>query len=54
MQLVNEAHGWIVFFAVPLLLWLIGAGAAFKKGRNSPFFAYIDRSSTCGWLAPEA
>jgi len=38
---IDIKYGWLVFFGVPLLLWLIGAGAAFKKARNSPFFAYI-------------
>lgn len=41
MQLLDPKLGWLVFFGVPLLLWIIGAGAAFNKGRNSPFFAYI-------------
>src|SRR5205807_4486585 len=38
---IDIKYGWLVFFGVPLLLWLIGAGAASKKARNSPFFAYI-------------
>lgn len=37
----HQIFGWLVFLGVPLVLWLIGGGAAFKKGRNSPFFAYI-------------
>src|SRR5215510_12848033 len=41
MQLLDQKFGWLIFFGVPLLLWIIGAGAALKKGRNSPFFAYI-------------
>jgi hypothetical protein len=41
---IGVRYGWLIFFGVPLLLWLIGAGAAFKKGRNSPFFAYIGGS----------
>lgn len=39
--MIETKFGWLVFFGVPLVLWIIGAGAAFKKGRNSPFFAYI-------------
>jgi hypothetical protein len=38
---IDTKYGWLIFFGVPLLLWLIGAGAAFKKAKNSPFFAYI-------------
>jgi hypothetical protein len=34
MNLVSSPYGWSVFFGVPLLLWLIGVGAAFRKGRN--------------------
>jgi hypothetical protein len=41
MKEPHQLYGWLVFFGVPLVLWTIGAGAAFKKGRNSPFFAYI-------------
>lgn len=41
MNLVSLPYGWSVFFGVPLLLWLIGAGAALRKGRNSPFLAYV-------------
>ncbi len=38
---LDLSWGTWVFFGVPLVLWILGAGAAFRKGRNSPFFAYI-------------
>jgi|GEM_PF-2389022 len=38
---LNEKYGWLVFFLVPILLWLLAGGAAMWKGRKSPFLAYI-------------
>ncbi len=38
---LNEKYGWLVFFLVPMLLWLLAGGAAMWKGRKSPFLAYI-------------
>ena len=37
----NEKYGWVCFFLVPTILWLLGGGAAMWKGRKSPFLAYI-------------
>jgi hypothetical protein len=37
----DNVKGWVVFLAVPLVLWMIGGGVAYWKKRQSPLFAYI-------------
>lgn len=38
--------GWVLFFAVPAVLWLIGTAAAKRKGLNSPLLAFIGGSDS--------